>query len=127
MRTVWGVLALLIVATAATVAVRIGIPSSATRLPGPITVPAATAGRLPAATPAGAGSDRSSSTGRAVEVVTPDRPVSSLPAPIGSDSREAEQLKPRAGPSTTTPSTPATTIPTTPATTTPSAPPATDR
>ncbi len=105
MRTVWGVLALLIVATAATVAVRIGIPSSATRLPGPVTVPATTtAGGSPAATPAAAGSDRTSSTGRPVNVVTPDRPVSSLPAPIGSDSREAEQLKAGVRPATTTPS-----------------------
>ena len=103
MRTVWSVLAVLIVATAATVAVRIGIPSSATRLPGPVTVPDATAGRSPAVTPAGAGSGRSLSTGLPVEVVTPDRPVSSLPAPIGSDSREAEQLKPTVRPATTIP------------------------
>ncbi len=104
MRTVWGLLVLVIVATAATVAVRIGIPLSATRLPGPITVSAVTAGRSPAATPAGAGSTRSSSSRRPVEVVTPDRPVSSLPAPIGSDSREAEHVKPAVRRGTTTPS-----------------------
>ena len=115
MRTVWGVLALLIVATAATVAVRIGIPSSTTRLPGPVTVPATTAGGPPAPTPAGAGTDRSSSTGQPVKVVTPDRPVSSLPVPLGGDSREAEQSKPGARPSPT------------PAPTAPSVSSATDR
>lgn len=93
---------MLVVAIAATVVVRIGIPSSATRLPGPVTVPAAAASGSPAAAPAGPGSDRTSSTGRRVKVVKPDRPVSSLPAPIGSDSREAEQLKPGARPATAT-------------------------
>ncbi len=109
MRTVWGLLVLVIVATAATVAVRIGIPSSSTRLPGPITVPAVTAARSPAATPAGAGSAPPSSSRRPVEVVTPDRPVSSLPAPIGSDSRESEHVKPAVRQETTTPADSATT------------------
>ncbi len=106
MRTVWGVLALVIVATAATVAVGIGIPSSAPRLPGPVTVPAGHVDRSPAATPARAASEGTSGGGQPVEVVTPDHPVASLPAPIGSDSREAEQLNPAVRPAATTPSVP---------------------
>ena len=105
MRTVWGVLVLVIVATAATVAIQVGIPSSATRLPGPVTVPTtATASGSPTVPPSGAGSDRTSSAGRPVDVVTPDRPVSSLPMPIGRDSHEAEQMKLAVQPATTTPS-----------------------
>ena len=97
MRAVWGVLAVLIVAATATVAVSIGVPSSATKLPGPVTVSAAaTGGGSLSATSVGAGAEGAQGTSRSVEVVTPDRPVSSLPAPAGSDAREAE--KPRAGP-----------------------------
>ncbi len=100
MRTVWGVLTLLVMATVATVAVRVGIPSSDSRLPGPVTVIGTSAGVGPAATPTGGGSNRSPGSGRPVKVVTPDRPVSSLLPPIGSDAREAEQLKSAGQPGT---------------------------
>ncbi len=96
MRTAWGVLALAVVATAATVAIGIGIPAAATRLPGPVIVPAVSGGRSPVRARAGAAPEGTSSTGGSVEVVTPDRRVSSLSAPAGSDSREAAQREPGA-------------------------------
>lgn len=97
MRTVWAVLAVLVVAAGATVAISVGVPPSAVKLPGPITVraPPARGGPL-SATSSGASLRSLGGEDEPVRVVTPDRPVSSLPAPIGSDSREAEQPKPGA-------------------------------
>ncbi len=107
MRSMWGVLAVLVAATGAAVAISVGVPSSAIKLPGPVTVRAATSGSGPSsATSTGAGSRASlGAEDQPVKVVTPDRPVSSLPAPIGSDSREAEQSKSGARLPTRTPST----------------------
>lgn len=107
MRTVWGVLAVLSVATLAAVAIGVGVPSSANKLPGPVTVRAAASGSRPSsATPTRASSRASlEAENQPVRVVTPNRPVSSLPAPIGSDSWEAEQTKSRARFPTTIPST----------------------
>ena len=107
MRTMWAVLAVLVAATAAAVAVSVGVPSSAIKLPGPVTVRAATSGSEPSSTTSTGARSRASlgAEDQPVKVVTPDRPVSSLPAPVGSDSREAEQLGSRARLPTRTPST----------------------
>ncbi len=96
MRAAWVVLVLAIAAASATLPVRVGSPSSAIRLPRSITVSAVTQ------TPARTGADRSVRTQQPVEVVTPDHPVASVPAPSGSDSREVEQLKRAVRPTTTT-------------------------
>jgi hypothetical protein len=104
-RGVWSVVAVLIVGGLAAVGAGVGLSPAVPRLPGPVTVRANTYNPHAAGRPTRGAAGLPMRRHKAeiperpepVSIVAPERPVSSLPPRVGSDTREAEQRSP--GPS----------------------------